>query len=51
MTSRGRLVTILIALTIFGCKGPVQTSAASAGEGASGVAPGEGASGLLGEAA
>ena len=45
MTSRGRLVTILIALTIFGCKGPVQTSAASAGEGASGVAPGEGASG------
>jgi hypothetical protein len=45
MTTKGRLATILIALTFFGCKGPLQTSAASAGEGASGVAPGDGASG------
>ena len=38
MTSTGRLLTILIALTIFGCKGPLQTSAASAGDGANGAA-------------
>lgn len=33
MSAKGRLATILIALTIFGCKGPLQTSAASSGEG------------------
>jgi len=44
MTSKGRLLTILIALTIFGCKGPMQTSAASSGGGASGGSSGDGAS-------
>jgi hypothetical protein len=38
MVSKGRLATILIALTLFGCKGSVQTSAASTGDGASGGA-------------
>jgi hypothetical protein len=38
MNTKGRLATILIALALFGCKGPVQTSAASAGEGANGGA-------------
>jgi hypothetical protein len=33
MSTKGRLATILIALTFVGCKGPSQTSAASAGEG------------------
>src|ERR1017187_2094754 len=33
MTAKGRFATILIALALFGCKGPLQTSAASAGEG------------------
>ena len=49
VTTKGRLATILIALTIFGCKGPLQTSAASAGEGANGGvnsgSTGDGASG------
>jgi hypothetical protein len=43
MGTKGRLATILIALTIFGCKGPVQTSAASAGDNASGGSSGDGA--------
>ena len=47
MTTKGRLATILIALTFFGCKGPLQTSAASAGEGANGGA----SSGSSGEGA
>jgi hypothetical protein len=38
MGTKGRLATILIALTFFGCKGPVQTSAASASDGSSGGA-------------
>ncbi len=43
MKIKGRLATILIALAFFGCKGPVQTSSASAGEGASAaVAPSSG---------
>jgi len=33
MTIKGKLATILIALTFFGCKGTQQSSAASAGEG------------------
>jgi len=33
MTAKGRFATILIALTVFGCKGPLQTSAASTSEG------------------
>ena len=33
MTAHGRFATMLIALTLFGCKGPLATSAASAGEG------------------
>ena len=33
MTAKGRFATILIALMLFGCKGLLQTSAASAGEG------------------
>ena len=33
MTAKGRFATILIALTLFGCKGSLETSAASAGEG------------------
>ena len=38
MGTKGRLATILIALTFFGCKGPLQTSSASAAEGANGGA-------------
>lgn len=38
MNTEGRLATILIALVLFGCKGPMQTSAASAGGGANGGA-------------
>ena len=45
MTAKGRFATILIALTVFGCKGPLQTSAASAAEGLSGGSSGDGASG------
>jgi hypothetical protein len=44
MGTKSRLATILIALTIFGCKGTVQTSAASAGDGGSGSSSGDGAS-------
>jgi len=43
MSTKSRLAMILVALTIFGCKGPLQTSAASA-EGASGASSGEGSS-------
>ena len=42
MTAKGRFATILIALALFGCKGPLQTSAASAAEGLSGGSSGEG---------
>ena len=35
MSTRGRLATILIALTLFGCKGPMTTSAATTGDGGS----------------
>jgi len=41
---QARLATILIALTFFGCKGPVQTSAASEGDGGSAAPSGEGVS-------
>lgn len=43
MDSKGRFATILIALTLFGCKEPLQTSAASAGVSASGGSSGGGA--------
>jgi hypothetical protein len=43
MHAKGRFATILIALTVFGCKGPLQTSAASAAEGLSGASAGDGA--------
>jgi hypothetical protein len=39
----GRLAVILVALAIFGCKGSVQTSAASGGDGSSSGASGDGA--------
>jgi len=42
MKTKGRLATILLALTFFGCKGPVQTSSASAGDGASSSASSSG---------
>ena len=45
MTAKGRFATILIVLTVFGCKGPLQTSAASAAEGLSGSSSGDGANG------
>jgi hypothetical protein len=35
MTTNGRLATFLVALTFLGCKEPLQTSAASAGDGGS----------------
>jgi hypothetical protein len=38
MNTKGKLVPILIALTLFGCKGPVQTSAATTGDGSDGAA-------------
>jgi hypothetical protein len=44
MGTKSRLAAILIALTVFGCKGPVQTSAASTGDGG-GAATAEVASG------
>jgi hypothetical protein len=44
MTTKDRVATILIALAIFGCKGPMQTSAASSGEGVNGAASADGAS-------
>jgi len=44
MKYQARLATILIALTFFGCKGPVQTSAASEGDGGSAAPSGEGVS-------
>ena len=44
MTTRIRLATILMALAFFGCKEPIQSSAASAGEGVNGALSGEGAS-------
>jgi hypothetical protein len=44
MSNRGRLIAFLMALTLFGCKGPVQTSAASTGDGSNGAA-GVGANG------
>ena len=44
MTAKGRFATILIALTLFGCKGPLNTSAASAGGNANGASSGYGAS-------
>jgi hypothetical protein len=41
MHSKGRLAAILVVLALFGCKGSVTTSAASAAEGAgTGAAPG-----------
>jgi hypothetical protein len=40
MGTKGRLATILIALTVFGCKGPMQTASASATDGANGGAAG-----------
>jgi hypothetical protein len=40
MGTKGRLATILIPLTVFGCKGPMQTSAASAMDGANGGSSG-----------
>ena len=43
MRTKGRLATILIALALFGCKGPLQTSAANAAEGSSGASAGDGA--------
>ena len=43
MDSKGRFATILIALTLFGCKEPLQTSAASAGVSASSGSSGGGA--------
>jgi hypothetical protein len=43
MATKGRLATILIALALFGCKGPLQTSAANAAEGLSGASAGNGA--------
>ena len=42
MNSKTRLGMILIAMTIFGCKGPMQSSAASAAEGANGGSSGDG---------
>ncbi|HEY1902993.1 MAG TPA: hypothetical protein VGG56_11200 [Terracidiphilus sp.] len=42
MNTKGRLATILIALAFFGCKGPLQTSAASMGDGVSGEPAGSG---------
>ena len=45
MTTKGRLAAILLAPTFFGCKGPVQTSAAGAGDGAGASSPIEGSSG------
>ena len=44
MSTKARLAPILIALTFFGCKGPVQTSAASEGDGGSAAPSGEGVS-------
>jgi len=44
MSTKGRLATILIALAFFGCKGPLQTSAASMGDGGNGGPSAEGAS-------
>ena len=35
MNTRGKLATILTALTLFGCKGPMTTSAATTGDGGS----------------
>src|ERR1017187_1701579 len=43
MTTQGRLAAILTALTFFGCKGPLQASAASAVDGAGSASSGEGA--------
>jgi len=41
MTAKGRFATILIALTVFGCKGALQTSAAKAAEGLSSASAGD----------
>jgi len=43
MCNRGRLITFLMVLALFGCRGPVQTSAASTGDGSNGSAAGDGA--------
>jgi hypothetical protein len=45
MGTRGRIATIVIALALFGCKGPVQSSAASAGDGGNAGSLGDGGNG------
>ena len=45
MTTKGRLAAIFVTLMFFGCKGPVQTSAASASESTGVASPVGGASG------